>query len=376
VRLTLPHLAFLGPLLVGVRKVIARAPFFLGGGAAIALLAVGGWCLYYGEETTTERRSHIPLVVVPVAGFVATQPQAPETPNPLAEPPQPGQIVQAAATAPPRRPDPPVVLAPAPSPGLIEESRFGPLPRIGADGRTPWQVYARPFPAAETRPRIAIIMADLGLSGATTGLAIQKLPGGVTLAFAPFSERIDTWVEKARADGHEVLLNIPMEPRTYPRDDPGPNTLLTTLSVESNIERLEWAMARVSGFIGVTSVTGSKFLESGSTILPILEDVKKRGLLFLDARATGSLNAAHTAAQLNIPRAGVDRQIDSDPARTAIDDQLRALEEIAKRNGVAVGLALPFPTTIERLSGWLPGLGDKGLVLAPLSAVVNLQKFE
>src|SRR5205807_2411226 len=119
--------------------------------------------------------------------------------------------------------------------------REGMLPIVARDGRQAWQVYARPFDGADRRPRIAVVMSELGLAGLVTESAIRELPPAVTLVFSPYARQrpIATWVEQARAAGHETLLGVPMEPLDFPRQDPGPHTLLTTLDAARNTERLE-----------------------------------------------------------------------------------------------------------------------------------------
>ncbi|MDQ2104635.1 divergent polysaccharide deacetylase family protein, partial [Azospirillum isscasi] len=299
----------------------------------------------------------------------AQSPPPPASP-PMAPPP--------AAAVPPPPPavamNQPVTLTPAPVPGLVEDSRNGPLPRIAEDGRKPWQVYARPFPAADKRPRIAIVLAEMGISGVTTGNALQKLPPTITLAFVPYAERLDDWVTRARSKGHEVLLSIPMEPQDYPRNDPGPNALLTMLPPERNMERLEWSLGKAMGYVGITSTTGSKFTASADAVNPVVEAMKARGLMVLDARANPRSVAGTLAGQAGVPRAFADRTIDRDLSRGAIDDQLAELEAIAKANGAAVGVGAPYPSTIERINLWLTGLADRGIAIVPVSAVANMQK--
>ena len=137
-------------------------------------------------------------------------------------------------------------LWPAPDPALINRTDIGPLPIIALDGRTPLQVYARPY--KETgKQRIAIVVGSLGMSEATTLAAIQQLPGGVTLSFAPYGRNLQDYVNLARAAGHEVLLQVPMEPMDYPSDDPGPHTLLTSLTIKRNLKRLDWLLGRFTG---------------------------------------------------------------------------------------------------------------------------------
>ena len=144
-------------------------------------------------------------------------------------------------------------------PALIEQTAQGPLPKIGADGRTPMTAYAPPV-APFKGPRIAIVVNGLGLSARTTSAAIQTLPAAVTLSFAPYESDVQRWVGEARRAGHEVLLEIPMESYDFPDSDPGPHTLRAAAGEESNTERLVWSMTRFTGYAGITNLQGGRFL--------------------------------------------------------------------------------------------------------------------
>lgn len=285
------------------------------------------------------------------------------------EPPQ-----VAAVPPPPPVPAGPGVLPPAPDPGLIEQTSIGPLPRIGDDGRLPWQVYARPFDNRDTRPRIALIMSGLGLSGAATQAAIQGLPGGVSLAFQPFADNLQQWIRLARAAGHEVYLNLPMEPVDFPASDPGPRALFVAYAPEENIERLEWALSRVSGYVGLLNHMGSRFTTSREAMLPIMTTLEQRGLAFVDARVSARSVATVLATEKNVPRAINDRFLDArEVSRDTVDARLAELESIAGEVGVSVGIGQAFPVTIARIREWAATLNGKGIVLAPVSAVFDRQ---
>ncbi len=265
-------------------------------------------------------------------------------------------------------------LPPAPDPGLIERTPQGPLPRIGDDGRQPWRVYAKPFNAADARPRIAVVLSALGLSSAATEAAIQGLPGGVTLAFQPYADDLQNWIQLSRAAGHEVLLHLPMEPVDYPANDPGPQALFTALTPQQNLARLEWTLSRVSGYVGVTNHMGSRFTTSRSAMKPVIETLKERGLLYVDTRASARSVGAALATEIGVPRALNDRFIDTGSVnRETIDNHLAEAERIARETGLSVVVGQPYPVTLERLGVWLAGLEDRGIALAPISAVVNLQ---
>lgn len=264
-----------------------------------------------------------------------------------------------------------LVLDPAPEPAVQTEGRFGPLPRISEDGREPWKVYARPFPIERDRPRIAILLQDLGFSQEQTNAAIQQLPGSVTLGFTPYARRLDQWIALSRAAGHEVLLQVPMEPFDFPMSDPGPHTLLTSAGSDENIERLEFLLSRFTGYVGVYNRMGDRFTSSVESLQPVLQSIHERGLLFIDARTSGTSVAGRLANDLGLPHALNNREIDQVASRVEIDAKLIDLENIARQQGQALGIARAYPVTLERLAQWATSLEEKGIDLAPVSALIG-----
>ncbi len=287
-------------------------------------------------------------------------------PVPTVKPAPTGKMAQGGATA-------AGGLSPAPDPALIKSTDSGPLPVVASDGRTPLQVYARPYNATG-RPRIAVVVGSLGLSQATTVAAIQQLPGGVTLAFAPYGRNLQDYVNQARAAGHEVLLQVPMEPMDYPTNDPGPHTLLTSLTINHNLKRLDWLLGRFAGYVGVVNFMGGRFTAAESHVRPMLEAMRDRGLMFLDARASSSSVADSVAGKIGLTIAVNDRVVDAIASRAAIDARLLELERLASASGGAIGIGFPYPVTIERLAQWTRVMGDRGYDLVPISALADHQE--
>jgi polysaccharide deacetylase 2 family uncharacterized protein YibQ len=164
-----------------------------------------------------------------------------------------------------------------------------------------------------------------------------------------------------------------MEPINFPVNDPGPRALLTSLSAQQNLERLDWVLGRVNGYVGVTNHMGSRFTTMSEALKPVLTAINERGLMFVDSRASTRSVAAKMASDIGLPRAINDRQIDQEASRPAIDGRLAEIERIARESGSAVAMAQPYPVTIERLQAWIGTLETKGLVLAPITAVANRQ---
>tara|TARA_R110000787_G_scaffold5473_25_gene20015 strand:+ start:235 stop:1032 length:798 start_codon:yes stop_codon:yes gene_type:complete len=260
-------------------------------------------------------------------------------------------------------------LSTAPDPGLVEQSSQGPLPVVGRDGREAWRIYARPFDRTDKRPKIAIVLYGIGPSASAMRAAIQGLPGPVTLAFSPYADNLSDGIATARAAGHETLLMVPMEPSNYPQFDPGPKGLLTSLKPEDNISRLEWMLARTTGYVGVTSFMGSRFTREHRHMSAVLQQLRRRGLLYLESRTTAANLIGEIARTAQVPFAANALFIDQRASRPAIDSQLQEIERLARKLGQAIGMAYPYPVTLERLSAWSREVGKRGFVLAPVSAL-------
>ncbi|WP_426958523.1 divergent polysaccharide deacetylase family protein [Muricoccus radiodurans] len=288
---------------------------------------------------------------------------APLTPPSAPEPP-PLPVVAPRAQATVDRPIPP------PDPTLQEPSPHGPVPRAGAEGRTPARAYARPFDRSDTRPRIGLVIGNLGLNAALSDEAIRRLPPATALAFSPYAARPEVLLERARARGMEVLSAIPMEPAGYPSTaDAGDRALLTGLTPGENADRLLWTLSRISGQVGAIGalgpMRGERFAALPESIGAVQTGLYNRGLLYFDPRPGAP----------SPPRAfgrAVDLVVDEPATRGEIERRLAELERIARDRGSALGLAAdPAPVLVDRIAAWAAGLEERGLVLAPVTALAR-----
>jgi uncharacterized protein len=261
-------------------------------------------------------------------------------------------------------------------PRLLENSRHGAIPKVAPDGARPAETYARPVKPQAGRadqPRVAIVIEGLGIGANSTAEALARMPAPVTFAFAPYGTDLERWVARARGEGHEVLLQIGMEPFEYPDNDPGPQTLLTTLSAEQNTDRLHWFLSRFQGYVGVTSLMGARFTATDQALAPILREVGKRGLIYFDGSTSRSV-AGQVAGAQGVPFAKADAALDAVPAAADIDNALARLEATARSRGFAIGAASALPVTIDRLSQWIKTVDARGITLVPISAVASRAK--
>jgi polysaccharide deacetylase 2 family uncharacterized protein YibQ len=245
-----------------------------------------------------------------------------------------------------------------------------------ADGLKPFTVYAGDADRnkAAKMPVVAIVVGGLGVGAAKTTDAIMKLPPAVTLAFTPYGADPAKLAERARAQRHEILLQVPMEPFDYPDNDPGPQTLLTTLTAEQNLDRLHWHLSRFQGYAGIANFMGARFTATDAVMQPIIREASKRGLGYLDDGSTPRSAAPALTAAQSMPFAKADFTIDAVPTSAEIDRTLVKLETLAKERGLAVGFASALPISIERIAAWAKTLDRNGIMLVPLTTVMLKSK--
>jgi len=258
---------------------------------------------------------------------------------------------------------------------LLEQTRYGMIP-LAADDLKPFTAYAAPADQARAAkvPVISIVIGGLGVGAAKTTDAIMKLPPAVTLAFTPYGSDPGKLAERARAQHHEIFLQIPMEPYDYPDNDPGPQTLLATLGPEQNLDRLFWHLGRLQGYAGIANFMGARFVATEPAMQPIIREAAKRGLGFFDDGSAPRSVAGALAASQAMPFVKGDITIDAVPTSAEIDRALAKLESLAKDRGLAVGTASALPISIERIGVWIKSLEAHGIMLAPLTTAMLKSK--
>ncbi|MFL2770402.1 MAG: divergent polysaccharide deacetylase family protein [Rhodospirillaceae bacterium] len=229
-----------------------------------------------------------------------------------------------------------------------------------------WNAVASAAP--DNMPAVAIVIDDMGLDR-SRGSRISALPAPLTLSFLTYADDLLDQSVDAREAGHEVLAHIPMEP--LGSADPGPGALTISADPREIKQRLDAYLENWSGYVGINNHMGSKLTGNQEAMNVVIGELCKRGLLWLDSRTDAGTVGEITAATFGLPYVGRDVFIDNINARTAIDEQLRKIETIARTTGQAVAIGHPRDNTILALSDWLPSLKDKGINLVPITEVVR-----
>lgn len=233
-----------------------------------------------------------------------------------------------------------------------------------------WRRHAVKVSKPIKKPAIAIVIDDLGLNRPNTRRTIA-LPGPLTLALMTYAETLQEFADRARANGHELMVHFPMAPRD-PRYDPGPNVLSAELEQEELARRLDWGLSRFEGYVGINNHMGSGFTTSIPGMAQVMLELKARGLLYLDSLTVPGAVGAQLADRLGVPFAQRDIFIDNDHEDPeSIRRQLARLERIARRRGAAIAIGHPHDETIEVLAAWLPEVQKRGFTLVPVSALIQ-----
>jgi polysaccharide deacetylase 2 family uncharacterized protein YibQ len=194
----------------------------------------------------------------------------------------------------------------------------------------------------------------------------------VSLAFSPYATNLKDWVLRARLSGHEVLLELPLESVHFPAEDAGPLALSSLQQVNINMKKLRLVMSKMNGYVGLLSGMESKFNQAEGLLLPILKEIKSRGLMFVDGGG-GTSQARKIASKIELPKAFSNVYLDIPPSRRSMDQKLQRLDKMVRQNSSAVAILHAYPNTIERLLIWIKTMEERKLTLVPVSYLVNKQ---
>ena len=353
-----------------------------GGGSivsAIVTIAILGAGTFIASRPSQLRTPDLEVAMVPDQASAAVERVAAEPPAPRAS----AEVATPSIITPPAdRGDSPNVivirdpsavaqnprLAHLPDRALVEQSEAGPLPVRSADGRRPFDVYARPW-SGTRGARVAIVIGGLGVSQTGTQAAIAKLPPEVTLAFAPQGNSIGRWMQEARRTGHEIVMQVPLEPFDFPRVNPGRNTLTVEATPAQNIANLHWALSRTTNYVGVMNYMGARISADRDAFSPIIAELGQRGLLYLDDGSSARSLAQELSLANRVPFAAADATIDEARDRASILDKLDQLERTARARGFALGTGSAFDVTVDTVASWIAEARRRGIEIVPVSAL-------
>ncbi len=343
-----------------------------------AVLAGGAVVLAAGFGVGTLIRRHaaeVPAAETPEATVAIPQQQARATTAPIdplmEEAPLPSDVYVSKPIVPTQAAAPLTATPATAAPPDASASSLLPSTRPAVIAGTPrWQANARPLVEAGDAPVVAIVIDDLGLDERRTEWTLG-LDRNLTLAFMTYAEGPGQWEARARAARHELLVHVPMQPLS-PGIDPGPNALTVGLSEAEILGRLRWGLDRYGGYVGANNHMGSRFTEDAAGMRVVLDELRARGLLFLDSRTTGRSACGPVAAAVGLPFASRNVFLDNDTSASAVRGQIAVLEDVARRHGTAIGIGHPHDGTLTALAEWLPLAASRGIAVVPLTSAMRI----
>jgi len=276
----------------------------------------------------------------------------------------------------------------APMPHVVAPSTAGPDQGsiLEAEGRRAWApntgqtpsenaapapltAFAVPAAADAARPVLAIVIDDMGLDR-PRALRTIALRGPLTLSLMTYADNLPELVKQAHAGGHEVMAHLPMEP-VSPKENPGKGALLARMDDAAIRKTIADDLDGWSGYVGINNHMGSKFTADRSRMAVVMEELKARGLMWLDSRTINDSAGPGAARALGVPFITRDIFLDNVETPDAIRVQLELAKTTAKSRGTAVAIGHPHEATIAALKDWLPGLAEAGVQLVPATEILK-----
>jgi polysaccharide deacetylase 2 family uncharacterized protein YibQ len=257
-----------------------------------------------------------------------------------------------------------------PVPDLVEKYEFGSLPKISDGNIRPLDAYSQSSGVTGAN-RVAIIVGGLGLSQTGTQAAIKELPSSISLGFSPFGNSLQRWMQNSRREGHEVVLQIPMEPLGYPSINPGPRTLISSVEPGQNLMNLRWTLGRMTNYPVVMNYLGAGLSSKAAALRPVLQEIRDRGLGYIDDGSASASVALQLAQDLRLPHASGNIIIDAVRDETRMRNNLKVLESLAKARGYAIGTASAFPESVRIIKEWAKQAEKSNIIIVPVSNLLK-----
>lgn len=218
--------------------------------------------------------------------------------------------------------------------------------------------------------QISIIIDDIGYDLGPVR-ELLKVDADITFAILPLCSHSRESAEMVHQERREILLHLPMEPSSYPKEKPGNGALFTDMNSEELIFQLEKDLAAVPYISGVNNHMGSKFMVDEGKLVLVFNKLKKKKLFFVDSRTTASTKASAAAEKVNIQMAS--RKVFLDNHRDYNEIYKIILESAQNSSDIApvIMIGHPYPETIRAIKDASRVLKQKGILVVPVSKLIK-----
>jgi len=258
-------------------------------------------------------------------------------------------------------------LPPAPYDGLTEESPFGDLPIIGENKLKPFDAYKKPYIYDVKKPSIALVVSGVGMSAAASDDVYDVLVPNVTLLLSPYLDDIEDVQKKARENGYETWMSLPLETSEFPKADPGSLGILADGGLRFNQDNLRRVLASAHGYAGIAAYTDSAFINAKPMLDGILTDVMVRGLGYFELNARRDSMSLKLAVNNRAPYAAVSLRT----REKSVERVFSHIKKIAKNDQSAIGVIEMSPALLSGFQAEMAKAKQEGFEFVPLSALTN-----
>ncbi|WP_193180200.1 divergent polysaccharide deacetylase family protein [Nisaea sediminum] len=336
-----------------------KAAVALGAGGFIAaVFAAGLWAgMQFGSDPET-----VPVAAAPRAASPVPKKAPPSAPGPSDQAAMDRLVARIAEPEPEPEPvaTPLPAAVPAPSLPVKPAVRNDPLA---------WVKYAVSVTPQPGLPMIALVIDDVGIDRRRSD-AVVALPGPLTLSYLTYAQDIAEQAANARAHGHELMVHIPMQPKSADAD-PGPNVLRIRDDRAELARKLDWGLSRFSGYVGINNHMGSRFTSDRTGMDAVMAALAPRGLFFLDSVTAPDTAGPEAAAAAGVPVLKRDVFLDNEDSPEEVRYRLEQVEKIARQTGSAIAIGHPHDATITVLRDWIPDAKARGFAIVPITALVR-----
>ncbi|MBI5894366.1 MAG: divergent polysaccharide deacetylase family protein [Deltaproteobacteria bacterium] len=249
------------------------------------------------------------------------------------------------------------------------------IPSISKIEEKPLEIEAsKPLPEVieKIKPKIAIVIDDMGQDIKQ----LRELLGvdiPITIAILPFLPHSKDVAEEADKNNMEILLHIPMEPKDIKNNNPGKGAILSTMPEDKIYDTLLKDIEAVPHIKGVNNHMGSKLTEDEARIRIVLKAVKQKNLFFLDSKTTAKSLAYKIAKEIGLNAAQRQIFLDNEQDVSYIKNQITELIKMAKKNGSAIAIGHPHPSTFAAIKEMASELKSEEIEVVSVSQLTALQ---
>ncbi|CAO95132.1 Putative periplasmic protein of unknown function [Erwinia tasmaniensis Et1/99] len=200
---------------------------------------------------------------------------------------------------------------------------------------------------------LSIVIDDFGYRP-TQEQQVLQMPAAISVAVLPNAPHAREMATKAHQSGHEVLIHLPMAPLS--KQPLEKDTLRPDMSAEEIARIIREAAAAVPYAVGLNNHMGSAMTSSLPGMQKVMQVLSHYNFYFLDSMTIGNSQASRAAAGTGVKV--VKRRVFLDDSQNEADIRVQFARAVhlAQRDGSAIAIGHPHPSTVRVLQQMLPTL--------------------